>query len=170
MCYFLCYSSSYGFNVYIVRCVFVCDHSSWLFFYMYWLDHSIYVFEKDIALPMVVCHAHGRVKSLEYIPKTPLQPLRCGYILNILNSRKYICVPLFVALTMCFFAFFDLWLSQSNMFIYSFRSTSVLFFVFLDTVSALLARHKSNLSNLAKWFFLNMFYLVALSYVGLSST
>ena len=44
------------------------------------------------------------------------------------------------------------------------------FFVFLDTVSALLARHKSNLSNLAKWFFLNMFYLVALSYVGLSST
>ena len=67
---------------------------------------TLYVFEKDIVLPMVVCHAHGRVKSLEYIPKTPLQPLRCGYIFNILNSRKYICVPLFVALTMCFFCVF----------------------------------------------------------------
>ena len=39
------------------------------FFYMYCLDRSIYVFEKDIVLPTVVCHAHGRVKSLEYIPK-----------------------------------------------------------------------------------------------------
>ena len=117
---------------------------------MYWLDHSIYVFEKDIALPMAVCHAHGRVKSLEYIPKTPLQPLRCGYILNILNSRKYICVPLFVALPMCFFCVF-LFMVIANQYVYlSFRSTSVMFFVFLDTVSALLARHKSNLSNLAK--------------------
>ena len=169
MCYFLCYSSSYGFNVYIVRCVFVCDHSSWLFFYMYWLDHSIYVFEKDIALPMVVCHAHGRVKSLEYIPKTPLQPLRCRYILNILNSRKYLCSAFCSSHNVFFCVFW--FMVIANQYVYlSFRSTSVMFFCFLDTVSALLARHKSNLSNLAKWFFLNMFYLVALSYVGLSST
>ena len=97
---------------------------------MFWLDHSIYVFEKDIALPMVVCYAHGRVKSLEYIPKTPLQPLRCRYILNILNSRKYLRSAFCSSHNVFFFAFFDLWLSQSNMFIYSFRSTSVLFFVF----------------------------------------
>ena len=149
-----------------------CLWSLFLTVFLYVLVGSLYIcFRKGYRTSngCLSCSWKGQ-KSLEYIPKTPLQPLRCGYILNIINSRKYICVPLFVALTMCFFAFFDLWLSQSNMFIYSFCSTSVLFFCFLDTVSALLAPHKSNLLNLAKWFFLNMFYLVALSYVGLSST
>ena len=136
---------------------------------MYCLDHSIYVFEKDIVLPMVVCHAHGRVKSLEYIPKTPLQPLRCGYIFNILNSRKYICVSLFVALTMCFFAFFDLWLSQNNMFILVFVPLLLCLFVFRYSISTFGAS-KVQLVELSQVIFLNMFYLVALSYVGLSST
>ena len=31
---------------------------------IFWI--TLYVFEKDILLPMVVCHAHARVKSLEY--------------------------------------------------------------------------------------------------------
>ena len=66
---------------------------------------TLYVFEKGIVLPMVVCHAHGRVsKSLNIYPKRHCNRCVAG-IFNILNSQKYICVPLFVALTMCFLCF-----------------------------------------------------------------
>ena len=149
-----------------------CLWSLFLIVFLYVLVGSLYIcFRKGYSTSngCLSCSWKG-VKILEYIPKTPLQPLRCGYILNILNSRKYICVPLFVALTMFFLRFLIYGYRNSICLSIVFVPLVLCFFVFLDTVSALLARHKSNLSNLAKWFFLNMFYLVALSYVGLSST
>ena len=149
-----------------------CLWSLFLTVFLYVLVGSLYIcFRKGYSTSngCLSCSWKGQKPWIYTQNATATIALRV-YIKHNQQPKIYLCSAFCSSHNVFFFAFFDLWLSQTNMFILVFVPLVLCFFVFLDTVSALLARHKSNLSNLAKWFFLNMFYLVALSYVGLSST
>ena len=148
-----------------------CLWSLFLTVFLYVLVGSLYIcFRKGYSTSngCLSCSWKGQKPWIYTQNATATVALRV-YIKHTQQPKIYLCSAFCSSHNVFFCVFW--FMVIANQYVYlSFRSTSVMFFVFLYTVSALLARHKSNLSNLAKWFFLNMFYLVALSYVGLSST
>ena len=125
------------FLMYILRDVFfVCDHSSWPFFYMYCLDHTIFFENAKPCIGFGYSTSNGclSIESTQNTTATVAFRANLTYSTaeNILVFRFLLRDPTtFVALTMfIFFFFLSMVIAKQRVYL-SFCSTIVMFFAFL---------------------------------------